>query len=90
MSYNKFFAVDLGATSGRTILGTIDNGKLQLEEITRFPNAIIQVNGHFFWNIYALYEEILKGLKGNYITTNYLRRLRVDVFLGLKVEMVGL
>ena len=63
MSYNKFFAVDLGATSGRTILGTIDNGKLQLEEITRFPNAIIQVNGHFFWNIYALYEEILKGLK---------------------------
>ena len=63
MSYNKFFAVDLGATSGRTILGTIDNGKLQLEEITRFPNAIIQVNGHFFWNIYALYKEILKGLK---------------------------
>ena len=59
----RFFAVDLGATSGRTILGTIDDNKLQLKEVTRFPNAIIQLNGHFYWDIYALYFEIIKGLK---------------------------
>ena len=59
----NFFAVDLGATSGRTILGSIENGKLIQRELTRFPNAIIQQGGHFFWDIYALYNEIIRGLK---------------------------
>lgn len=59
----NFFAVDLGATSGRTILGSIQDGKLQQRELTRFPNQIIQTGGHFFWDIYALYNEIIRGLK---------------------------
>ncbi len=59
----NFFAVDLGATSGRTILGTLSAGKLSLEEITRFDNSLIQTGGHFYWDIYALYFEIIKGLK---------------------------
>ena len=58
-----FFAVDLGATSGRTIIGTISQGKVNLEEITRFPNNLIETGGHFYWDIYALYFEIIKGLK---------------------------
>jgi rhamnulokinase len=58
-----FFSVDLGATSGRTILGSICNGKLQQQELTRFPNHIIETGGHFFWDIYALYNEIIRGLK---------------------------
>lgn len=58
-----FFAVDLGATSGRTIIGTLNNGKFELEEITRFGNSLIQTGGHFYWDIFALYDEILKGLK---------------------------
>ncbi len=57
-----FFAVDLGATSGRTIIGEID-GKVNLEEITRFPNNLIEQGGHFYWDIYALYFEIIRGLK---------------------------
>jgi len=58
-----FFAVDLGATSGRTILGSINEGKLQQQELTRFPNHIIQTGGHFYWDIFALYHEIIRGLK---------------------------
>lgn len=58
-----FFAVDLGATSGRTILGSISDGRLQQRELTRFPNHIIQTGGHFYWDIYALYREIIRGLK---------------------------
>jgi rhamnulokinase len=58
-----FFAVDLGATSGRTILGSICDGRLQQRELTRFPNHIIQTGGHFYWDIYALYNEIIRGLK---------------------------
>ena len=58
-----FFAVDLGATSGRTIIGSIDEGQLHLEEVTRFPNHLIEQGGHFYWDIYALYFEIIRGLK---------------------------
>jgi rhamnulokinase len=58
-----FYAVDLGATSGRTIIGSIDRGQFHLEEITRFPNNLIEQGGHFYWDIYALYFEIIRGLK---------------------------
>lgn len=63
MKKKFFFAVDLGATSGRTIIGGLDDGKIVLEELTRFDNNLIEVNGHFYWDIYALYFEIIKGLK---------------------------
>ena len=64
MENNKyFFAIDLGATSGRTIIGTLANGKFSLEELTRFDNNLIQTGGSFYWDIYALYFEIIKGLK---------------------------
>lgn len=58
-----FFAVDLGATSGRTIIGNIAEGKFQLEEVTRFPNNLIEQGGHYYWDIYALYFEIIRGLR---------------------------
>jgi rhamnulokinase len=58
-----FFAVDLGATSGRTILGTLVDGRLEQEELTRFPNNLIETGGHFYWDIYALYFEMIRGLK---------------------------
>ncbi|NDW11397.1 rhamnulokinase [Bacteroides sp. 214] len=60
---NLLFALDLGATSGRSILGVLENGKLELQELTRFPNTIIQVQGKYYWNIYALFEALKDGLK---------------------------
>jgi len=59
----KFFAADLGATSGRTILGTIVDGRIEMEELTRFPNHLIETGGHFYWDIFALYNEIIGGLR---------------------------
>ena len=58
-----FFAVDLGATSGRTIIGSLGKGKFELEELTRFDNNLIETGGHFYWDIFALYHEVIKGLK---------------------------
>lgn len=59
-----FFAVDLGATSGRTIIGQIGNNlSIELEEINRFPNHIVQIGSHFHWDIFELYRNILEGLK---------------------------
>lgn len=58
-----YFAVDLGATSGRTIVGWLEGGSLKTEELTRFDNHIIEVSAHCYWDLFALYDEIVKGLK---------------------------
>ena len=63
MQKNHFLAFDLGASSGRAILGTLENGKLQLTEIHRFENQMQYINGHFFWNIFSLFNELKTGLK---------------------------
>lgn len=62
MKQYSFLAFDLGATSGRTILGTLNEGKLQMKELTRFPNQILELGGHFYWNIYSLYEHLKAGM----------------------------
>ena len=66
MTDNKqtsFLAIDIGATSGRSILGKIDNGFLELIEIHRFPNIITEINGRMYWDLFYLYNEILTSLK---------------------------
>ncbi|MCD8182478.1 MAG: rhamnulokinase [Bacteroides sp.] len=57
------FAVDLGATSGHTILGYFSPIGLEMKEVNRFPNHLIEAGGHFYWDIYELYRHIIKGLK---------------------------
>ncbi|HMM18112.1 MAG TPA: rhamnulokinase, partial [Petrimonas sp.] len=59
----SFLAIDLGATSGRAILGTISNNRLELEEVNRFANPIIDINGRLYWDLFHLYGEIVKSLK---------------------------
>ncbi len=62
MNVHYFLAVDLGATSGRVILAKLGDEQLELEVLHRFPNRLIEVGGKYYWNIYALYEDILQGL----------------------------
>lgn len=63
MQKNNFLAFDLGASSGRAILGTLDNGKLDLTEIHRFTNQMQFINGHYHWNIFSLFNELKTGLQ---------------------------
>lgn len=66
MSVDKlasFLAIDLGASSGRAILGTIQNDRLELKEIKRFPNPIIEVNGRLYWDLFYLYNQIISVLQ---------------------------
>jgi rhamnulokinase len=58
-----YLACDLGADSGRLILGTLDNQHLSLEEIHRFPNGPVEKNGSLQWNIQGLFDAIKEGLK---------------------------
>ena len=56
-------AIDIGTSSGRHILGYMDNGKMVLEEIYRFPNYMDGVDEHKVWDTKRLFNEILEGLK---------------------------
>ena len=58
-----FLAVDIGASSGRHILGWLEDGKLSLEEIYRFPNGMKEVDGSLCWDVPALFSAIKEGLK---------------------------
>ncbi|NBJ04817.1 rhamnulokinase [Alistipes sp. Z76] len=62
MAIHRFAAVDLGATSGRVILAAIDGDEIALEEISRFPDPIIEMQGHFYWDLPAIYKSVIEGL----------------------------
>ncbi len=57
-----YFAADLGASNGRTILGRFDGDKLTLEEINRFENNYVRVQEGYYWDVLRLYNGILEGL----------------------------
>ncbi len=58
-----YLAVDIGASSGRHILSHVEDGKIVLEEIYRFPNGMIEKDGELVWDIERLFEEIKAGMK---------------------------
>ena len=77
MDAKHYFAVDLGATSGRTILATFDGTRIFMEEISRFDNPMIPLGGHLYWDIIGLYNEVLKGLRS--VAAN-----------GIRIESIGI
>ncbi|NLP34144.1 MAG: hypothetical protein GX359_03005 [Clostridiales bacterium] len=58
-----YMAIDIGTKNGRQMIGYIENGRLQMEEVHRFDNRIISKGGEHYWDIEHLYEEIIVGLK---------------------------
>ena len=77
MRVHHFAAIDLGATSGRVILAEINNGKISFEEIHRFPDPIIQMQGHFYWDFPAIYKSVVEGLAK-------------IASMGIRVESIGI
>ena len=64
MAGSKYYlAVDIGASSGRHILGWLEKGKIRLEEIYRFENKLVKQNGHLCWDLEHLFHEVVEGLK---------------------------
>ena len=60
---NYYLAVDIGASSGRHILGHIEDGKMQLEEVYRFENGMKDIDGTKCWDADQLFTEIKAGMK---------------------------
>ncbi|MDD6730145.1 MAG: rhamnulokinase [Eggerthellaceae bacterium] len=63
MSTRYHLAIDIGASSGRHVIGYVEDGVIRLEEVYRFDNIQVRRNGHDCWNIDSLYESILEGLR---------------------------
>ncbi|MBO6168186.1 MAG: rhamnulokinase [Kiritimatiellae bacterium] len=58
----NYLAIDIGASSGRHILGTVKDGKIALEEVYRFENSQIRKDGHDCWDIEALVKSVKAGI----------------------------
>ncbi len=58
----KVLAFDFGASSGRAIIGSFDNGKISLQEVHRFSNDPVKVNGTLYWDVLRLLHEIKQGI----------------------------
>ena len=63
MNKNTHLAIDIGASSGRHILGWLEDGRIHLKEVHRFPNGMKQTDGCLCWDVDAIFSEILTGLK---------------------------
>ncbi len=79
---SHYLAIDLGAESGRALLGTLAGGKLAVEELHRFANTPVQVHGALYWDTLRLWHEIQKGIA---VATRE-RRLKLD---GIGVDTWG-
>lgn len=58
-----YLAFDFGASSGRLVLGTLEQGKMIIEEVHRFPNEPVSFGGTMYWDVMRLFHEMKKGLK---------------------------
>ena len=90
-----FLAIDIGASSGRHILGSVQNGKIVLEEVYRFKNGLVKTNGHLCWDLKSIFTNIVAGIKkcgelGKIPTTMGIDTWGVDfVLLDEKDEVLG-
>lgn len=55
-------AIDIGASSGRHIVGRVENGGIRTDEVYRFPNGAVKENGSTVWDIDALFENVKRGI----------------------------
>ena len=79
-SAKNYVACDLGAESGRVVLGKVADGKVRLEECHRFPTGPTVVNGSLRWNLLRFYDEIQNGLSAVGKKTKEIDGLSVDAW----------
>lgn len=62
MAVKTYLAIDQGAESGRGMLGKFDGNHLTIQQIYRYPNSMVKVHGHYYWDVLYLYREIKKTM----------------------------
>jgi len=77
---NYYLAVDIGASSGRHIVGWLEDGELRTEEIYRFPNQMDELDGHLVWDSDRLVREVKEGLRLSLLKYPTLVSMSVDTW----------
>ena len=77
----RYLAIDIGASSGRHIVGWMENGELKTEEVFRFPNGVSEKDGHLVWDMEALLGYVKEGISK--------ARERFDDLVSLSVDTWG-
>ncbi len=75
-----YLAIDIGASSGRHIIGWYDDGEIHTKEVFRFPNGVQREGGHLVWDIKALYKNVLYGIKEAFKLYPEIESLSIDTW----------
>ena len=75
-----YLALDIGASSGRHIVGWMEHGTIQTKEVYRFPNGVHQVDGHLVWDIEALLREVKNGIRAAKAEFPDIQSLSIDTW----------
>jgi rhamnulokinase len=74
----RYLAVDLGASSGRVVLGTLEGDVMHLEELHRFVTPLVEEGGHLYWDIDRMWDDIRLGVARGLIHGRAIRSISVD------------
>ena len=75
-----YLAIDIGASSGRHIVGWLDGDEIYTKEVYRFPNGVIHQNGHLVWDIECLYNSVLAGIRVAFKEYPEIESLSIDTW----------
>jgi len=76
----RYLAVDLGASSGRVVLGTLEDDVMHLEELHRFVTPLVEDGGHLYWDIDRMWDEIRLGVARAQAHGRAIRSISVDAW----------
>lgn len=80
MGERRFLAIDLGAETGRVILGTLKDEKLYLEEVHRFVNRPVEILGRLYWNVTQIFQDIKDGLTKAFVKYKDIESIGIDTW----------
>ena len=95
MAHKAYLAVDMGASSGRHVVGLLDGRQLRLEEVYRFENGPVEADNHMYWDLLALWSHVRQGLRaaaakfGGEIVSVGVDTWGVDFGLLARGELIG-
>ena len=76
----NYLAIDIGASSGRHIVGWMENGVLRTQEVYRFPNSVRWVDGHLEWDIDSLFANVKQGIREAFAKYPNIESLSIDTW----------
>lgn len=75
-----YLAIDIGASSGRHIVGWLEDGGIQTKEVYRFPNGVQEENGHLVWDVRKLFSNVVEGIMEAFRLYPEIESLSIDTW----------